>query len=100
MPPTSARLSRGLIAVNAALVLGLGLAALAPSAIAGRQPTRARGVYTMVNGAIQGGNSDAIYIVDSANQEMVVIRWNDGRTSLEGIGYRNLTGDAQAQPGR
>ena len=61
---------------------------------------RARGVYTMLNGTIQGGNSDAIYIVDSANQEMVVVRWNDGRSALEGIGFRNLNADAQAQPGR
>lgn len=100
MQPTSRRLSPGLLAVNAALLLGLALVASSPSAVADRQPTRARGVYTMVNGAIQGGNSDAIYIVDSANQEMVVVRWNDGRSSLEGIGYRNLSGDAQAQPGR
>ena len=54
----------------------------------------------MINGTIQGGNSDAIYVVDSANQEMIVLRWNDGRTTLEGIGYRNLNADASAQPGR
>ena len=96
----SPRLSRGLLTLNAGLVLALGVAVLVPSAQADRQPSRARGVYSMVNGIIQGGNSDAIYIVDSANQEMVVVRWNEGRSSLEGIGYRNLNADAQAQPGR
>lgn len=96
----SSPLSRGLIALNAGLVLALGLAVVVPQAMADRQPSRARGVYTMLNGTIQGGNADAVYIVDSANQEMVVVRWNDGRTSLEGIGYRNLNNDASAQPGR
>ena len=66
--------SKGLVALNLALLLGLGLAVAVPSAIASRQPNRARGVYAMVNGAVMGGNSDAIYIVDSANQEMVVVR--------------------------
>lgn len=98
--PARRRVSKGLVALNAALVLGLGVATLVPTASASRQPGRARGAYTMVNGAIQGGNSDAIYVVDSANQEMIVLRWNDGRNTLEGVGYRNLMTDATAQPGR
>ncbi|MEZ6233162.1 MAG: hypothetical protein R3B68_03125 [Phycisphaerales bacterium] len=92
--------SRGLLALNAGLVVAAGLVALAPLAQADRQPGRARGVYTMVNGVIQGGNADAIWIIDSANQEMVVVRWNDGRNTLEGIGYRSLSEDAAARPGR
>ena len=99
-PIRAPRVSRGLIVLNGALLLGLGLAVAVPTALASRQPARARGVYTMLNGAIQGGNSDAVYIVDSANQELVVVRWNDGRSTLEGIGYRNLNADAQAQTGR
>ncbi len=97
---TRATLSRGLIVLNLALALGLGVAIVVPTALADRQPGRARGAYTMLNGTIQGGNSDAIYVVDSANQEMIVLRWNDGRTTLEGIGYRNLNTDASAQPSR
>jgi hypothetical protein len=85
--------------VNAGLLLALGAAVVVPTALA-RQPGRARGAYTMLNGTIQGGNSDAIYVVDSANQEMMVLRWNDGRNSLEGIGYRSLSADATSQPGR
>lgn len=98
--PARRPLSKGLITLNVALLAALGLAVLVPTALADRQPGRARGAYTMLNGAIQGGNSDAIYVVDSANQEMIVLRWNDGRTTLEGIGYRNLNTDASAQPGR
>ncbi len=98
--PARRGLSKSLVAVNVALVLGLGLATLVPTASASRQPGRARGAYTMVNGEISGGNSDAIYVVDSANQEMIVLRWNDGRNTLEGVGYRNLNSDATSQPGR
>lgn len=100
LPARRHPLSRGLIALNVGLVLAVGLAAVVPPALADRQPSRARGVYTMLSGEIQGGNADAIFIVDSANQEMVVLRWNDSRSALEGIGYRNLNADGSAQPGR
>jgi hypothetical protein len=34
-----------------------------------------------------------IYVLDSANREMVGLRWNDGTKQLEGIGYRDLVED-------
>lgn len=74
-----------------ALVVGL---ALTPSAGA-RQPSRARGVYSMVSGSIQGGNADVLYLIDSANQELIAINWDTARSNLNVIGYRNLAVDAK-----
>ena len=54
----------------------------------------------MVSGRIIGGNANAVYIVDSSNQEMIAVRWNESSKSLDGLGYRDLSADAQTQPGR
>lgn len=90
-----------LVALNAALLAILAIVTLAPPLVAsGQQATRARGRYTMVGGEIQGGNSNAIYVLDAANQEMVALRWDDSRKTLLGIGYRDLNDDAQVRPGR
>ena len=59
-----------------------------------------RGDYTMESGRIQGGNTNAVYIVDAANQEFVAVRWNNSGKALDGIGYRNLQADTLAVPGR
>lgn len=83
-----------LIALNAVLILALGYVAFSPSAAAQQGRDRARGDYTMVGGAIRGGTSNAVYVVDSVNQELIAVRWNHSRRQLEGIGYRNLATDA------
>ncbi len=93
-------LRRGLIALNAGLALTLLAVALAPAAGAQPRSTRARGEYTMVSSKIQGGNSHVVYLVDAANQELVGLRWNESTKGLEGVGYRDLILDAQANPGR
>ena len=90
---------RGLIAVNAALLLILGAVVLAPPSLAQRG-TRARGEYTMVSGKIVGGNSHVVYILDGANQEVMAAKWNEGAKSIDVIGYRDMQADVQAQPGR
>jgi hypothetical protein len=92
-------LRRGLIALNGALALGLLAVALAAPADAQRA-ARARGEYTMVSSKIQGGNSHVVYLVDAANQELLGLRWNESNKGLEGVGYRDLAIDAQANPGR
>lgn len=96
--PTRRRSLVGLVAVNAALALALLLVELAP--LAGAQPgpmsSRPRGDYTLVGGEIQTGNSNAVYIIDSVNQDMIVLRWEDGRNILDGVGYRDLDADATA----
>lgn len=98
-----ARSPRGrLIVLNAVLLGALGVVSLAPHAGAQSQgqPTRARGEYTMVGGSMSGGNSNAVYILDAANREMVTLRWDSSRRSLSGIGYRDLTTDLVIDPQR
>lgn len=98
---TGGRAIRVLVAVNAALVLALGAVMLAPNATAQQQtPSRAAGQYMLVGGSVRSGNTNAVYVIDTANREMVALRWIDGRNILEGIGYRNLANDLQQQPQR
>lgn len=89
--------TRPLIALNLVL-LGL-VAAVSVARHAGAeeapQPTRARGVYTMVSGSIQGGSHDVVYVLDTANQEMIALGWDNSKGVLGVIGYRNLVADSQ-----
>lgn len=92
---------RALIALNLGLLAILALVSLVPQAGAQNQPAaRARGQYTMVAGDLRFGTGSGIWILDSVNEELVAIRWNDARRQLEGISFRNLTADRRAQPGR
>ncbi len=78
------------------LVLACGAVVLAVVGIAGAQPSDSRrvgGQYTCVGGKTIGGYTNVIYVLDSANREMVGLRWNDGTKQLEGIGYRDLVED-------
>ncbi|MEO1534168.1 MAG: hypothetical protein AAFS11_01215 [Planctomycetota bacterium] len=87
-----------LIAVNAGLAAVIGITALAPA-----QPdaNRARGDYAIVGGEfLGGGGENAIYILDATNQDLIAVRWDRTRRALQGIGYRDLSMDAQERPGR
>lgn len=99
---TAPRPSRGLIAANIVLLLLLAVVSLAPTSVAQRGATigRARGEYTMLAGKMTGSSAHAIYILDSSNQDMVAVKWNESTKSLDAIGYRDLKEDAQASPGR
>jgi hypothetical protein len=92
---------RRLIALNAALLALLGLVALAPVARAQRaNAQRTPGAYTMVSGRITGSTPHAVYVVDSVNQEMVTLIWNQSARGLDVIGYRDINADTQAVTGR
>lgn len=86
-----------LIALNAGLVVVLGIVTAA-----GAQPgARARGNYAMVGGEfLGGGGANAVYILDAANQELIAVKWDESRKVLDGIGYRDLSKDAQQRSGR
>lgn len=97
MNPTSRR--RALVILNIALAGVLGFLMVSPPLSA--QGPRARGQYTMVGGQIQGGNSNAIYVVDATNQELIAVRWDESRKDISALGYRDLAADARAaDPGR
>ena len=89
-----------LLAVLAALVLPSvrpGAVFTPASARAQSQPggpdPRPRGDYLLLGGEISGGSANAIWVVDGANQEMIALRWNQGRSGLQGLGYRDLRAD-------
>lgn len=89
------RAIRGLIGLNAALALCLALVTFSSPVTAQQAVNRNPGNYTMVGGNIQGQTIDAIYIVDSSNQEMVAMMWDQSRREMQAIGYRDLALDGQ-----
>jgi hypothetical protein len=106
IPVQTAARSRGLVALNVALLLVFAAVTLAPATRAQRGtpalagPARARGEYTMVSGKVTGGSTHAVYLVDANNQELLAMMWSQTNKGLEVIGYRDLHADATAQPGR
>lgn len=101
--------SRRLIGLNVALLGVLGAVTIAGSFEAGAQPAatgaaaaapRPRGEYTLVSGRYQGGTSNAIYVLDAANGELMALSWDRSRNEIEVIGHRKLADDSQIKPGR
>ena len=85
---------RGLIALNVILLGVLGAVTLAPGASA--QDRRQMGEYTLVGGSAQGVTGNVVYILDSANMELIAVRWDQTRKWVTGVGYRNLRTDRKA----
>jgi hypothetical protein len=83
----------GLLAVNAALLLMLGFVTFNPTAEA---QGRVRGEYLMVGGKAAGLNAAAVWVVDTVNQELIVVTYDPNAKKVEGVGYRNLAADAQS----
>ncbi len=109
MPSRPARVARPkspvrrLVALNGVLLLALAGVSLAPSAgaqTASNASNRTRGEYTMVGGDISGANANAIYVIDSANREIITLLWDNSRRRLQGVGYRDLVLDLTADPTR
>ena len=82
---------RGLLALNAALLMILGAVTFGSGAEA---QMRSRGEYTMVAGNAKGSAASVVYIVDTVNQEMAVVTYNTQTKTLDGVGYANLAQDA------
>lgn len=61
---------------------------------------RARGDYTMVAGKSNVGPNSTVYVVDSANQEAVALRWDATKQTMIGAGYRSIQTDSRAARGR
>lgn len=82
---------RSLLVINVALLCILAVVTLAPTVSA---QARRRGDYTLVGGGANGANSSVVYIIDAANQEMMVTMYDTTNKVLTGVGYRNLARDA------
>jgi hypothetical protein len=82
---------RGLILVNAVLLAVLAAVTFGAKAFAQYRP---RGEYTMVAGGVNGADSNAVYIVDTTNQEMIAVTYDPNTKTMLGIGYKNVAADA------
>jgi len=87
---------KGLVAVNAGLLVVLAGVVVTPMAFGQKAANRGRGDYTMVTAKILGAEQDGLYIVDSANQEMVCLQFDRSRQAMKFIGYRDLGADVRA----
>ncbi|MEZ6243919.1 MAG: hypothetical protein R3B57_12855 [Phycisphaerales bacterium] len=94
------RQMRALVALNACLLVVLALVTAAPRALAQAGVRRPPGTYAMVGGEPASGNANAVYVLDTANRELIVLRWNNSTNQLEGVGYRDLRADTIAEPSR
>lgn len=96
--PKDTRLTRfGVAAVLG--VLGTGLLAT-PLVAQSRDQGRPSGDYSVVGGMTLGSHANVIYVLDSANRELVALRWNDSTKALEGVGYRDLVADLAGETQR
>jgi hypothetical protein len=93
----STKRRRSVITVAAAGLAGVLIGAAGLAVAQPANAPRAQGQYTMVGARSQGTAAKAIYIIDSQNREMIAVRWNQGQNRLDGLGYRNLAVDADAQ---
>ena len=93
---------RGLVVLNVSLLAILGVVTLTPKVDAQSSPVnmRVRGEYSVVGGETLGENANTIYVLDSANRELVSLRWNDSTKAIEGVGFRDLVRDVNSDPDR
>lgn len=88
---------RVLVAVNMALLAALALASMTRGQpAAGNQPQRGRGQYVAVPAKVQGLSTGVMYIADTANEELLALRWDKGTGTFEVVGFRDLVNDVAA----
>ncbi len=95
------RQTRALIGLNAVLLVALGAVSLTPNAGAqGQKSPRLPGIYSVVGGELSSGNANGVYVLDSANREMILLSWDNSRNKVNFLGYRDLNSDVNAEPTR
>jgi hypothetical protein len=110
-PNTQPGRGRGrLIGINAALVACLAVVSILAAVRTGEaQPSspgaappqqRGRGDYTIVSGRYEGASSNAVYVLDAANGEIMALAWDRNQNELTIIGHRKLAEDARFLRGR
>jgi len=77
--------------------LGLGVAQLAS---ANQPASRGPGQYVLIGGEINRGDSNGVYVIDTVNRDMVLLRWTLGARGFEGLGYRSFPVDLGSAPTR
>jgi len=83
---------RTLVVLNCCLLAALAAVTFGPSAVAQLRP---RSSYTMAGGTVNGIVQGVVYITDETTNEVVAVSWFENQKRLVGLGYRNMTMDAQ-----
>ncbi len=89
-----------LIGVNVGLLMAAAVVHWAASPGQAQSDPRSRGSYLIIGGEIQGGDANAIYVLDTINEELLAVRWNHSRRVLEVLGYRDVRRDTSQEAGR
>lgn len=83
----------GLVALNAVLLLALGVLSFAPESADAQIGADRPADYVMVGGRTRGQINNSIYITDVNNALMVAITYDINRRALVPVGGRNLADD-------
>ncbi len=95
--------TRQLLGLNLALAGTLGVvwflapASAQPGSVA---PGRGRGEYLMISSSIPGSNANLVQVLDVSNQELLSLKFDQGRRAYIVGGFRSLGVDRNAQGGR
>ncbi|MFO0859379.1 MAG: hypothetical protein U0570_02400 [Phycisphaerales bacterium] len=91
---------RQLVGLN--LVLAGALAGLWIFTPAHAQPApgRGRGEYLMIASGTPGSNANNVQVLDVSNQELLTLRFDQGRRAYVVGGYHSLSADRNLQGGR
>lgn len=81
-----------LVLLNAALLAALAAFTFMPAAQAQFRP---RNNYTMVGGTVNGIVQGVVYVFNDTTNEVVAVSWWENQKKLVGLGYRNVSTDAQ-----
>ncbi|HLO40749.1 MAG TPA: hypothetical protein VK176_06980 [Phycisphaerales bacterium] len=89
---------QNLIALNLALAGAVGALWLASPVLAQPEANslplgRGRGEYLMIGSTVPGSNASLVQVLDVSNQELITLKWDQGRRAYVVSGYRNLGGD-------
>lgn len=84
----------GLIALNLALVVILGLVTIAPS-VQASGAAAAAGDYMIVGGRINGATSNAVYILDQRTGALMCFLYDRSSKKLKGLSVRSVANDAK-----
>lgn len=92
----------GAAMVNIGLIGAISTAVIVGATVAQSDGIERRmgGSYTCVGGATSGGHANVVYVLDTANRELVALQWNDTTKQLEGVGYRDLVADLTKETDR
>ncbi|MBX3373773.1 MAG: hypothetical protein KF817_08050 [Phycisphaeraceae bacterium] len=80
----------GLVALNLVLLAALAAVTWMPEAAA---QSRARGRYIMVGGGVNGSAAEAVWLIDTVNEELISITWDPNEREIVGIGGRSIARD-------